>query len=76
MLICLVVANVFRPTPRVTWRGPSTSRFTDTTEGHGTEIVIKNIDYEDAGEYFCKGTNSEGEEEYKITLTVQCKLHC
>jgi receptor-type tyrosine-protein phosphatase zeta len=51
------------PTPRVTWTridSAGSSRFEVTSEGHGTEIEIVNVDYGDAGTYRCTATNGDG----------------
>lgn len=65
------------PTPRVTWRriGASELPREASLESFGQELVIYNINYEDAGQYECTGKNTEtGFPATKVfTVTVECK---
>jgi len=49
---------------------------TNTTEGHGTELEIANVDETDAGDYECTAVNAGSEPvTEKITLIVNCKYN-
>lgn len=37
-------------------------------------LVIKNVDYSDKGQYFCRATNKHGIIEKHLLLMVKCKL--
>jgi len=60
----VLVSLSCRPTPKVTWTRLGkdfTSRVSVTREGFGTEIEIKEPDFDDSGTYRCRATNSEGD---------------
>jgi len=72
----IIVHVLFSPTPRVTWQRvdgkPNRSKV--TTEGHGTEISITNVDFDDGGIYQCTGSNGRGEpQSVNLTLVVHCE---
>lgn len=67
---------LFSPTPRVRWRRegkdmPPRKR----EESFGQELVIENIQEEDAGKYECMGINEETSTPIRrsFDLKVQCK---
>ena len=64
------------PTPRVEWRRengnlPERSR----VESFGQELVVENIQYQDAGGYECEGINDEAQVPIRrsFDLVVECR---
>ena len=69
---------VFSPTPRVDWdrvdgEMPSRSR----RESFGQELVVENVQFEDAGKYECQGINDENQtpERRSFELKIECKFY-
>ena len=68
--------DVSSPTPRVTWKrvDGKADRSRVTVEGHGTEIEIPNVDFDDGGIYQCSASNGRGPaQSVNLTLVVHCK---
>jgi len=65
------------PTPKVTLRrsdGKSNSKIISPDEYYGQELLIRNLDVDDAGEYMCYGSNDAGQSDItKINLIVESK---
>ena len=68
---------IFSPTPKVDWR-----RINDVMpegrwrqESYGQELVIENIQFEDAGNYECQGINDDASVPIRksFILSVECK---
>ena len=69
------------PTPKVTWTrtdGKPFSERVETGRSFGTEMLIRQVDFVDAGKYRCSASNMEGGSViYRdFTLIVECKYHC
>ena len=69
-------SHTFSPTPRVDWARidgdlPSRSR----KESFGQELVVENVQYEDAGKYECQGINDEIQTPIRrsFDLKIECK---
>jgi len=72
-----------RPTPKVEWSRPDgkpwNNRIRETPEGHGSEIEITNVEFEDEGIYRCTATNrpdGSAAAAVDIRLVVHCELTC
>lgn len=39
---------------------------------YGQELVIPDVEFDDAGRYHCDGTNSAGESTKEIIMIVEC----
>ena len=66
----------FSPTPRVSWkRAGADMPPRKREESFGQELVIENIQFEDAGKYECMGINEETSTPIRrsFNLKVQCK---
>jgi Immunoglobulin I-set domain len=72
---CLYAA--YSPTPRVVWTrlgSPLPSRASMPPEGFGQELVILDVQPDDAGHYQCSASNSIGTPITKVvSLYVECQ---
>lgn len=69
-----VLKYSFRPTPRVAWRR-SDNRMPERVKpmSYGQELVISNVEFDDAGRYHCDGENPAGNSTKEIILIVECE---
>ena len=66
------------PTPRVDWERlikPMSPRA--RTDSYGQELIIENVQFEDAGTYQCGGINTETSSAVRrsFNVDVQCRCH-
>ena len=71
-----LVLACFSPTPLVDWEQSSGEMSPRArTESYGQELVIDNVQFDDAGTYQCGGINTETTSavRYSFNVEVQCK---
>ena len=65
---------MFSPTPTVEWRRENGDPPPDGAriESSGLELVIYDVQYEDAGGYICEGSDNETRMRHTMELSVEC----
>ena len=75
ILLKLLLFSFFSPTPQIEWKRINGDLVESRMIQYHQELLIRGIEYSDAGVYECRGKNaiSSQAQTHRFTLQVECK---